>query len=48
MLGLSLPVLLTILFVVLKVARRIDWGWVWVLCPLWISLVLKNLYNIRC
>ena len=28
--------LLTILFVGLKLTGYIQWGWIWVLCPLWI------------
>lgn len=30
--------LLTIAFVVLKLCNVIDWSWVWVLAPLWISI----------
>jgi membrane protein YdbS with pleckstrin-like domain len=29
--------ILTIAFVVLKLTSVIDWSWVWVLSPLWIS-----------
>ena len=32
--------LLTILFVGLKLAGFIDWSWVWVLAPFWISILL--------
>ena len=35
--GISFCGLLTIAFVVLKLCGVIDWGWVWVLAPLWIS-----------
>ncbi len=31
--------LLTVVFVVLKLAGVIDWSWVWVLAPLWIGLL---------
>ncbi len=31
-------VLLTILFVTLKLTGTISWPWLWVLCPLWIGL----------
>jgi membrane protein YdbS with pleckstrin-like domain len=31
---------LTIIFVVLKLIGVIDWAWVWVLSPLWISFIL--------
>ena len=33
-------VLLTILFITLKLCGVINWSWVWVLCPLWIGLAL--------
>lgn len=47
--------LLTIAFVVLKLCGVINWGWVWVLAPLWISwsialvlviiaIIIKNRY----
>lgn len=32
--------LLTIAFIVLKLCGVIDWSWVWVLSPLWISVAL--------
>lgn len=32
----SVFVLLTIVFVALKLTGIIDWSWLWVLCPLWI------------
>ena len=32
--------ILTIVFVVLKLCKVISWSWVWVLCPLWITLSL--------
>lgn len=35
--GISLSTVLTIVFVILKLTHVIDWKWVWVLCPLWIS-----------
>ena len=41
--GISLPSLLTIVFVVLKLCKVISWSWVWVLAPLWISLSLELL-----
>jgi len=34
---------LTIAFIVLKLCGVINWGWVWVLAPLWISWVLDLL-----
>ena len=35
--GIGLASVLTIVFVVLKLADVIDWSWVWVLSPLWIG-----------
>lgn len=32
---------LTIVFIVLKLLGYINWGWLWVLCPLWIGLALS-------
>jgi len=29
--------LLTIVFVILKLTDSVDWSWLWVLSPLWIS-----------
>ena len=34
--GLGLCQLLTVLFVALKLCDKIDWGWWWVLSPLWL------------
>lgn len=38
--GISFVGLLTIVFIVLKLLDKIDWDWVWVLSPLWISVAL--------
>ena len=38
--GLSLGTLLTVLFVALKLTNQIDWAWVWVFSPLWISAAI--------
>ena len=32
--------ILTIVFIVLKLCKIIDWSWVWVLSPRWISMLL--------
>lgn len=32
--------LLTIVFIVLKLTDTIDWPWVWVLAPLWLSTLV--------
>lgn len=34
---------LTIVFIVLKLCKVIDWSWVWVLSPIWISLLIALL-----
>lgn len=34
------PGLLTLIFITLKLTDYIDWSWVWVLSPLWISILL--------
>lgn len=33
-------VLLGVLFIGLKLSGKIQWSWVWVLCPLWILPVI--------
>lgn len=38
--GLSFATVLTIVFIILKLCGVIDWNWVWVLAPMWISFVL--------
>lgn len=42
----SLPTLLVILFVVLKLTGVIAWSWAWVFSPWWITLVLLTLLAI--
>ena len=37
--GLGFAEALTLLFVALKLCKVINWAWVWVLCPLWITLI---------
>lgn len=37
--GISFAGLLTIVFIVLKLVGTIQWSWVWVLSPLWISIL---------
>ena len=36
----SLGTILGILFIVLKLCGVIDWAWVWVLAPFWISAII--------
>lgn len=38
--GLSLGMVIFIVFLVLKLTNNIDWSWWWVTSPLWIPLVL--------
>lgn len=38
--GIGFGGLLTVAFIVLKLTHIIDWKWIWVLSPLWISVVL--------
>lgn len=32
--------ILTIIFITLKLCKVITWSWVWVLSPIWISILL--------
>ena len=36
--GLGFVDALTLLFIVLKLTGQIDWNWIWVLSPIWISI----------
>jgi hypothetical protein len=38
--GISFVGLLTIVFIVLKLTGYITWSWLWVLSPLWISVII--------
>lgn len=38
--GIGFAGLLTIAFIVLKLCKVINWSWVWVLSPFWISFGL--------
>ena len=38
--GIGFLGLLTIVFIVLKLTKYIDWAWWWVLSPLWVPLAL--------
>ena len=39
--SITFPTLLTLLFIALKLTRVINWSWLWVLSPIWISLVIS-------
>lgn len=38
--GIGFAGLLTIVFITLKLLGVIDWSWVWVLAPMWISVLI--------
>lgn len=38
--GIGFVGLLTVAFIVLKLTGYIDWPWIWVLSPIWISICL--------
>lgn len=38
--GLSLSMVLLVIFIVLKLTDNVTWSWVWVLAPLWIPMAL--------
>lgn len=42
--GIGLPMLLFIIFLILKLTNVIDWSWWWVTAPLWISAALAILF----
>ena len=39
--GIGFAGILTIVFIILKLLGKINWSWIWVVSPLWISLVLS-------
>lgn len=39
--GIGFTGLLTIVFIVLKLCHVIEWSWLWVLSPIWISLIIS-------
>ena len=41
--GIGFVGLLTILFIGLKLTRNIDWPWLWVLSPLWITGIITGI-----
>lgn len=38
--GLGILDVLLVVFIVLKLIGVIEWGWLWVLSPLWISILI--------
>ncbi len=41
--GMDFGSVLTLIFIVLKLTGVIDWSWLWVLSPIWITLILVAL-----
>lgn len=37
---LTVPELIQIIFLILKLLKVIKWKWIWVLCPMWITAIL--------
>jgi len=37
--GIDIVTLLTLIFVVLKVTDHIEWSWIWVFSPIWITIL---------
>lgn len=44
--GISFGGLLTIVFIILKLCDVINWSWIWVLSPIWISIILVIIFAI--
>lgn len=38
--GVDFAELLQIVFIILKLTKVIEWSWLWVLSPTWISIIL--------
>lgn len=38
--GIGFAGALTLVFIVLKLCKVINWSWIWVLSPIWISLII--------
>lgn len=41
--GIGFLGVLTIVFIVLKLTKVIDWSWVWVLSPIWIYIIVVGI-----
>lgn len=44
--GLSFASVLQIVFIVLKLCKIIDWSWIWVLAPFWITVIIYGIFGI--
>lgn len=40
--GLRLPTLLWIIFLILKLTGTVNWSWIWVFSPIWISWIISG------
>ena len=38
--GIGFTGALTLIFIVLKLCDVINWGWIWVLSPIWITILI--------
>lgn len=38
--GISTPIIIGIIFIILKLTKVIDWSWLWVLAPFWLGITL--------
>ena len=38
--GLGIAEILTLIFIILKFTGTLQWSWIWVLSPIWITLAL--------
>lgn len=38
--GMGVISVTTLVLIILKLTNNIDWSWIWVLCPIWISAIL--------
>ena len=44
--GIGFCGLLTIVFIVLKLLKVINWSWLWVLAPIWIPIIIIIMFAI--
>ena len=46
--GIGFIGVLQVAFIVLKLCKVIDWGWIWVLAPAWINIIIIGLCIVIC
>lgn len=44
--GLSFASVLQIVFIVLKLCKVINWSWIWVLAPFWITMIIYGIIGV--